>query len=141
MQEIISFLENHWLLSLSFIIVFVLIIFLELIKQKKGAARLTPQQAILLMNHENAVVVDIRNPDSFMSGHIIGAVSLPLADIENKSNKLEKYKSQTIILACASGFDSDRAAASLTKKGFKTLVLAGGLTAWRNADMPLTKEK
>jgi len=139
MQDILLFIQHHALLSATFVIVLIALIFLELIRAKRGTLQITPQQAILLINHENAVVVDVRSLDTFFAGHILGAVSLPLAELETRLNKLEKFKSNPIVITCATGLESPAAAASLLKHGFKVRVLSGGIRGWKEADMPLVK--
>lgn len=140
MQDILSFLQNHWMLTTAFIIIFVLLLITELIRQRHGAKRLNPTEVTQLINHQDAIVIDIRPLDAFKSGHIVGAISLPLAELENKLNKLEKYKTKPIILVCAAGIDSSRASAVLMKQGLTAFILAGGIRSWRDADMPLVKD-
>ena len=139
MQDIFSFLQHHLGLSLALAFVLILLIVLEFLKQKKSANALTPAQAVQLINHQNAVVVDIRPTDAYAAGHIIDAVSAPLKELEEKQNKIEKFKSQPLILVCAMGVESQRAYTLLQLKGFNVHVLGGGLRAWREASMPVTK--
>ena len=139
MQDIVLFIQHHWLLNLILFVVLLLLMLLELLTQKQGGPRLSPLQVVQLINHDNAVIVDVRNPALFVEGHIIDAVSIPADDIAEKWKKLEKFRSKPIILTCQSGTDSSRAAAFLTKQGFDIKTLTGGLRAWREADMPLVK--
>lgn len=139
MQDIISFLHNHSLLSLAFALVFILLVAVEFLRIKRGTNQLSPAQLITLINHHNAIVVDVRTPEAFANGHIVDAVSLPFADIDSKYKKLEKFKSQPIVILCALGNDAPRAAVSLAKLGFEVKILAGGLRAWQMAEMPLVK--
>lgn len=140
MQNILVFIENHWMLSLAFIAVFLLIVIVEFIRARQGALQISPHEAIRLMNHQNAVVIDLRSKDTFATGHIVNATSIPFGELESKIKKLEKYKTQPIILVCANGLESRAAASLLQKHHITTHVLAGGLKGWRDADMPLTKE-
>lgn len=139
MQDIIVFMQQHETLSIALAIVLVLLILLELIRQKRGGNRLNPAEVTRLINHENAVIIDVRNTDAYTNGHILGAISLPLQELESKGKKIEKFKSQPIVLMCATGSDSQRASISLIKKDFKVYILDGGLRAWRDAEMPITK--
>lgn len=140
MQDIIPFIQHHTALVAALVAVLVVLIILEFLKQKQNANRLSPAQAVQYINHKKGVVVDIRNYDAYLSGHIVGAISLPLNEIKDKSKKIEKFKSQPIIIACANGQDSPRAAHLLMEQGFLVHILAGGLRAWRDADMPLVKD-
>ena len=139
MQDIIPFINNHLMLVSATAFVLLLLLFMEFIKLKQSASRLTPAQAIRAINHQKAVIIDIRSPDAFSTGHITDSVSLPLPDLNNKIKKIEKFKSQPIVLVCATGVDSSKAAASLAQHGFHAHILNGGIRAWRDADMPLVK--
>lgn len=140
MQDILLFMQNHWMLSSALAGILLVLMVLEFIKIKRSAASLKPAQVTHLINRENAVVVDVRNADSFGEGHIVGAVSLPLKDIDKQYKKIEKSKTKPIIVVCALGNEASRAAALLTQKGFSTVyTLGGGLRAWQAADLPLVK--
>lgn len=140
MQEIILFMQQHGTLSLALIVVLTLLILIEFVKQKNSGTRISSAQMTHLINHQNAMVVDVRNTDGYNSGHIINSVSLPLAEMEDKIKKIEKFKSQPIVLVCATGTESQRAAAVLQKKGFTVYTLAGGLRTWKMDQLPLVKQ-
>lgn len=140
MQEILSFLQNHWMLTSALVVLFVLLSVIELIRQKQGAQRLSPAQVIQFMNHQEATVIDVRPSDAFRAGHIIGSANIPLAEMEKNSKKLEKYKSKPIILVCANGIESARATNTLLQQGYNIFMLAGGIRSWRETEMPLVKD-
>lgn len=140
MKDIYAFLQSHSMLSMALIVVLILLFIIELIRLKISARRVSPQEATNLMNHHNGIVLDIRNQDAFYSGHIVGAVSLPFVDLEKQYKKLEKYISQPILIVCATSLESARAASFLQKNGYNAHILAGGIRAWKEADMPLVKE-
>ncbi len=138
MQDIVTFLQTHWALSLGLLIVFGLLVLLELLKQKQSLG-VTTSQATQLINRENAVIIDLRSADGYASGHILNAVSIPFAEFSEKLKKIEKYKTQPIILVCMTGADSVRALQTLQKQGYRAYTLSGGLRAWREAELPLVK--
>jgi rhodanese-related sulfurtransferase len=140
MKEIYLFLQNHSMLSMALIVVLILLFIIELLRLKQSAHRVGPLEATHLINHQNAVVLDIRSQEAFRSGHIIGAISLPLMDLEKKYKKIEKYSKQPIIIVCAASLESSRAASFLLKNSYNAHILAGGIRAWKEADMPLVKE-
>ena len=139
MQDITVFIQNHLLLSLVLVIALILLIIIEFVKQNSGATRLTPRRATHLINHMDAVIVDIRDSEAFNKGHIVNAINLPSKEIEQKIQKIDKFKSQPVILVCATGVESQRAFMTLQKKGFNVQVLDGGMRAWREAEMPVVK--
>ncbi|MBV8802514.1 MAG: rhodanese-like domain-containing protein [Gammaproteobacteria bacterium] len=139
MKELILFLQNHQMLSIALIIILILLFIVEWFRTKLNARRISPRETTHMMNHEDAIIVDIRNADAFHNGHIIGAISLPFPDLEKQYKKLEKNIKKPIIIVCATGLESPRAAQFLSKHGYHTLIQAGGIRAWIEADMPLVK--
>ena len=108
----------------------------------KGGTRLTPAQATQLINSEDAVVIDVRTEGEYKAGHILNAENIALADLDGQLGKLEKYKSHPVIMTCRAGQQSNTAAGILRKAGFtKVHNLAGGIMAWQEASLPLSKQK
>ena len=107
-----------------------------------GGARVTPAQATRLINSEDAVVLDVRPDSEFKDGHILNATNIALSDLSTQMGKLERYKGRPVITACRSGQQSHTAAGVLRKAGFeKVYNLAGGIVAWQDASLPLSKKK
>lgn len=101
---------------------------------------ISPSQAVMLMNREKAVVVDVCEPAEFAAGHVGGAKNIPLSQLESQLAGTVKNKSTPIILVCASGLRSSRAVAIAKKLGFeKAHSLNGGMGAWRQAGLPVQK--
>jgi rhodanese-related sulfurtransferase len=108
----------------------------------KGAneSGLTAMNAVQLMNREKAVVVDVCDATEFAAGHITNAKHIPLADLEAKLGGAVKNKTLPLILVCQSGARSGRAVAIAQKLGYeKAQSLAGGLKAWKEANLPVEK--
>ena len=104
-----------------------------------GVANLTPAQATLLMNREDALVLDVRESGEWTSGHISGARHITLGQLDKRLSELEKFKEKPIIVVCASGNRSSSACGQLKKHGFgKVFSLGGGVSSWRDANLPLT---
>lgn len=140
MQQIIEFMVNHWPLWVAFIVLLALIIRQEIVDQVGGVKRLSPADTTLRMNHDNAVIVDLRDQSIYAKGHIIGAENLPYLELKNDPQRLAKYKQRPVILACQTGQQSLQASNLLRKEGFERVdVLKGGVNAWREANMPLVK--
>ncbi|MFT3779588.1 MAG: rhodanese-like domain-containing protein [Ottowia sp.] len=100
----------------------------------------TPNQAVQLINREKAVVVDVCEPAEYQAGHVGGAKNIPLGELEQKLPAAVKNKAVPLVLVCASGARSGRAAGIARKLGYeKAESLAGGLKAWRAADLPVEK--
>lgn len=139
MEQFGQFIMNHWQLWLAFVVVMLLIFINELLSQKKKAKELSPQSLVDLMNNENAIVIDLRDKESFKNGHIINSINASPDDFEQQ--KMNKYKNKSIILVCARGQQSSAVAVKIRNQGYQPLVLGGGILAWQNADLPLVKGK
>jgi len=74
-----------------------------------------------------AIVVDVRSPEEYSSGHIEGSINIPLQELAAKATQLNKEK--TILLCCASGTRSGMATTLLKGKGFSNVLNAG---PWSN---------
>ncbi len=104
-----------------------------------GVANLTPAQATLLMNREDALVLDVRETGEWNTGHITGARHITLGQLDKRLSELDKFKDKPIIVVCASGNRSSSACGQLKKHGFgKVFSLGGGVSSWRDANLPLT---
>lgn len=141
MQQFTAFFIKHWELWLAFFVILGLLLLLELRNKISGLPQLDAQAAVLLMNHEEAVVIDVRDNVHFIKGHILGAINIPLAELEAKKQQLQKYSSKPAIIVCAVGQVPQKAARVLTELGFTRLqVLKGGMNAWQNAGLPVVKK-
>lgn len=139
MEHLGQFIINHWPLWLLFIVVLFLTFLNELFTQRKKAKEISPQAAVDLINNENALVIDLRDTESFKKGHIIDSINAKSEDFGQQ--KMEKYKNKPIILVCARGLQTPAFANKIKTQGYQPLVLSGGIEAWKNADLPLVKGK
>ncbi|MBK9573488.1 MAG: rhodanese-like domain-containing protein [Rhodoferax sp.] len=101
---------------------------------------LTTTLAVQLINREKAVVVDVCEDEEFAAGHVGGAKHIALNQLEERLPQLVKNKTLPLILVCQSGARSGRALAIAKKLGYeKAQSLAGGLSAWKRANLPVEK--
>ena len=116
--------------------------FMLFLPQLQGAAggNLTASEAVLLINREKAVVIDVCEPTEYANAHIVGAKNIPLSRLEGQLAATVKNKETPVILTCASGMRSRRALGIAKKLGYeKAQSLSGGLGAWRSANLPIEK--
>lgn len=96
--------------------------------------------ATQLINHKDAVVLDVREDSEYKAGHVLNSTHIPLGKLGERIGELEKYKEQPIVVVCRSGNRSGAACALLGKQGFtQAYNLAGGVIAWQKANLPLEK--
>ena len=135
------FIEN-WFLFAALAAVLILLVFDPAGMSNKSASAVSPMELSRLVNHEQAVLVDVRSNEEFAAGHIAKSRNVPLDEIESQSKKLEKFKKRPIVLICGSGNKTGKAAAQLRKMEFdKLFQLSGGLVEWQKESLPLEKSK
>lgn len=114
-------------------------LFWPMLNRSTGGLRITAAQAVQLINREKAVLIDVREPSEYAAGHAAGSRSVPLGGLE-ASGDLPKNKTLPLVLVCASGARATRAAATLKKLGYEnSRVLAGGVKAWQEANLPVER--
>ncbi len=110
------------------------------VRRPGGHNPVTPNQAIQLINREDAFVIDVREQAEYVAGHVADARHIPLADLEARAADLDKYKAGPVIVVCQTGVRSNGACKTLDKLGFaKVHSLQGGIAAWAEAGLPLKK--
>jgi rhodanese-related sulfurtransferase len=141
-QQLSEFIVNHWILSLAFITISGLLIANEVRRKLYGVAQLGPVQATQMLNHEDAVFLDVRNDTEFATGHLANARHIPLEVLKDRVSELQKLRARPIIAYCRNGQRSNRAAAMLKAQGFENVHnLAGGINAWESAGLPVRRHK
>ncbi|WP_158971275.1 rhodanese-like domain-containing protein [Paraglaciecola sp. L3A3] len=141
MDQMIEFVTNHYFLSGIFVALVVAIIYTTLASQLSSLKELSTHEATLLMNREDAYVLDIRTAAEFKKGHILGSQQIK-AELVTKADfsSLEKQKTKPIIVVCAMGMTAKRTASQMQKAGFENVsVLKGGINAWQGAGLPINK--
>lgn len=93
--------------------------------------------ALIEQGMPNSIIVDVRTPDEFKKGAIMGAKNFPVDTIVNHIDELRPY--QKIYLYCLSGSRSQLALAQLEAAGLSAELcsLTNGLLAWRTQKFPL----
>lgn len=111
-----------------------------LIRKGASGAVTSPAQATLLINREDAAILDVRETDEYAKGHVLNARNIPLGQLKSRAAELAKYKEKPLIVCCATGQRSGGAIAILKQVGFTRLYnLQGGFGAWKQAGLPTEK--
>ncbi|MDO8292385.1 MAG: rhodanese-like domain-containing protein [Gallionella sp.] len=106
----------------------------------RGIKEVDCTAALQLINHKNALVLDVREDGEYKLGHILNSTHIPVGKLNERIGELEKYKEQPIVVVCRTANRSGTACAALGKRGFtQAYLLAGGVTAWQKANLPLEK--
>ena len=139
MDKLPIFIINHWELFAALVVIIGLLVIPPALDKVRGILSIEPVDALVVINHKDALVVDVREDSEYAGGHILGSEHVPLSRLKKELGRLEKYKGRPAVVVCATGSRSRRAAAMLKQSGFETVYnLRGGVMAWNNANLPLT---
>ena len=140
MGQLVEFATRHPLLVAGLIASAFAVVFYELRQRAQGITQVSAADAVRLIN-KGALVVDVRKPEEFQNGHIVGARNVALEQLGEDSDLLNKKKKNRVVLTvCESGQTSAKAASVLRKAGFEAVFsLKSGLSGWRSDNLPLVK--
>ena len=134
-----KFFIDNWYLFLVAVVSGGLLFWQTFAKGATGGAKVSTRDAVQMINREKAVLIDVSDPAEFAAGHAAGSRSVPLANLQS-SNDLPKNKTLPLVVVCPTGSRATRAVATLKSLGFQNArALAGGLAAWREANLPIEK--
>ncbi len=135
MDRLIEFSGNHPILMIGLMASFFLLVFTEIRRKRQALTDLGPLDAVRLINND-AIVVDVRNPESYAKGHIVNARNIPADQLQG--NRLADAAEQAVLLVDDNGLTAGRAAAKLRGAGLENVYsLRGGLGAWQQESLPL----
>ncbi len=141
MDTYLEFIGNHMLLVTGLLASFFLLVFTELQRKARGVISVDPQEAVKLINAD-AAVVDFRTAEAFSRGHIVNARNIPHDELDDKLEKLERFKGKPILAVCDAGLSSAKVVTKLRAQGMDNVYgLKGGLNAWSEASLPLVSAK
>ncbi len=134
-----DFVRNNLLLIVVAVVSGAMLIW-PLLRRTTGGPWVDASGATQLINREDALVVDVRDPGEYSTGHILGAKNWPLDHIDERGGEAARRKDKPVIVYCDTGDRTPKAAAALRKLGFTRVVnLSGGLSAWQQAGLPVEK--
>jgi rhodanese-related sulfurtransferase len=140
MEQLLEFAGNNALLVGAFVAVLTALIW-NLIANPGGKNAVDPLAATAMINHEDAVILDVRSMKEYGDGHIVNAVNIPLNGLSSNLKQLEKHRGKPIVTVCRSGSRSGSAGTVLRKNGFENVKnLRGGMLAWENASLPVKRK-
>ena len=135
-----KFFIDNWFLFLAAAASGALLLWPMINKGAGGAGKVSTNDAVQLINREKAVLIDVSEPAEYAAAHATGSRSVPLSSLES-TNDLPKNKALPLVVMCPTGSRAGRAVATLKKLGFENArALAGGLEAWRAANLPVEKK-
>lgn len=140
LDAMLAFAGEHALLSLILAGLTVALIYTEIARLFSGFKAVNPAGLTALINREDALLVDLSAAGDFEKGHIAGARHVLASQFDPENKLLAKARELPVVVTCRSGTASADAAKKLVKAGFKKVYwLDGGIGAWQQANLPLTK--
>jgi rhodanese-related sulfurtransferase len=134
----LNFLLQNWYLILAALVSGGMLLWPLVVSGSQGGAVATAE-AVRLVNREKGVLIDVSEPEEFAKGHAVGARNIPFGQLEGHKS-LPSNKALPLVVVCPTGARASRAAGMLRKLGYeKAAPLAGGLKAWREANLPVEK--
>lgn len=139
LQQLLEFFGNHTILFVGLGVSVALLIANEVHGAVTGGKKLSATEVVRMINDREPLIVDLRPVADYKKGHLINAINVPLAKIEERVSEFGKDLARPVIVYCALGGSSGEAAAKLRKLGFtETYPLRGGLNAWMQSSLPVT---
>jgi rhodanese-related sulfurtransferase len=131
--------DNIWMVMIAFSSGLMLI-WSVFGNRMRGVNEVNAAEALNLINHKNAIVLDVREDSEFKSGHLLNAKWIPLGRLADRIGELERYREQPVVVVCRSGARSASACVTLGKQGFtQAYNLSGGVIGWQKSNLPLEK--
>lgn len=91
----------------------------------------------MMERHDRVQVIDVRSPGEYASGHIPGAMNLPLEELEARLDDIER--NAPVVLVCRSGRRSGLACETLNPHRDRVMSLDGGVESWTQSGLPFVR--
>lgn len=109
-----------------------LILLLALAVSACGQTQAIPfeESIVVEASEDKALLLDVRSPDEYISGHVKEAINLPVNNLD-EIESLTKSKDETIYVYCRSGNRSQKAKTLLEEKGYTKVIDLGGISNYK----------
>ena len=135
-----QFVIHNWYLFVALVVVLFLLVAAPLNQAIHGVRSVPVSQAVRMVNHDSALIIDVREPDEFRSGHIPNAINIPLGSLRSRMGEIEKFRDRPLVISCRTSQRSAKAAMTLRRHDFRSVhILAGGILAWQSENLPTEK--
>jgi rhodanese-related sulfurtransferase len=106
----------------------------------RGIIQVDAGSAAEMIKKPSTAVIDVRTPAEYRSGHLKGAIPVPVGEISGRIGALAAYRDRQVLVTCLSGSRSMSAARILRQNGFTRVAnLKGGLNAWISGGFSVVK--
>jgi rhodanese-related sulfurtransferase len=138
--ELIPFLEKNWPIVLVMIVSGLMLLWPYVQRLLRPVREIGTFDATRMMNDENAIILDVREPREIAGGRLPNAVHIPLSQLKSRVTEIAKSTARPVIVYCDRGQRGRGALPVLVSTGFdKIYLLRGGFRAWKDAGLPVHK--
>ena len=135
MERGLEFLQNHPFL---FAILGVLVVLFFILENRRSGHKISPQSLGVLIQRENALLVDLRDAKEFKAGHISGSRNIPYSQLKSHVEEL-RISDCPIVMICNLGQVAGTAVQMIANN--KCYRLEGGISNWKAQGLPLVKAR
>jgi rhodanese-related sulfurtransferase len=128
------FMQNHPIL---FGVMAVLIVLFFVLENRRSGHKISPQSLGVLVNRDNAMLIDLRDPKDFREGHISGSRNIPFSRLKEHVEELREVN-RPIVMICQMGQVAGTAVQQVG--GVNRHRLDGGILNWKSQGLPLIKK-
>jgi rhodanese-related sulfurtransferase len=133
-----AFIEKNWMLVVAFVASGLMLLWPLVQRRLSPVKEIGTLNVTQLINRENAVLLDVREPKEFEGGKLPNAIHIPLSQLPGRMGELAKMTNRPIVVYCERGQRSRAAVGALAKQGFANIYqLQGGLKSWKDAGLPV----
>jgi rhodanese-related sulfurtransferase len=137
-MSFLAFAEKNWILFLAFFLSGALLLWPLLQRRMSPVKEIGTVHVTQLINHQNALLLDVREPNEFQGGKLPNALHIPLSQLKARVGELAKMTSRPVVVYCGLGRRARSAGSILANAGFASIyMLGGGLKSWKDAGLPL----
>lgn len=105
---------------------------------ESGASGDVAPDEVLALSQQGALVLDVRTPEEYATGHVPGAVNVPHDELASRIGEIEARRGAPVVVYCEKGPRASKATAALAGAGFSSVrSLAGHMSAYRASGLPL----
>lgn len=142
LERLPEFIGNHPIMSFGFIALVAALIFTEIARRFRGFKAIGTAEAIRLINRDDAMVVDVSAVTDFEKGHIVDAAHVLPSQVDPQHKPFAGRGDKPIVVYCKTGMASESVAKRLVKAGLQDVYwLQGGLNAWLQDELPVTRKR
>jgi rhodanese-related sulfurtransferase len=133
-----AFVEKNWILIIALVLSGAMLLWPLVQRRLSPVKEIGTLNVTQLINHQNAVLLDVREGKEFTGGKLPNAVHIPLSQLKDRVGELAKMTSRPVVVYCGLGRSARSAGSILANAGFASIyMLGGGLKAWKDAGLPL----